>query len=158
VPEGPPNRRGRRNPSLAAELAAAQRIAQQKEQGVVRRRDPEPEDEQYDEPAMEPVETDLLPDGELPPDELPMLYPGDIVIARRSSSTEIDGTEHWFSYGVSTRVQPHENEEDTFGRVLEVVNTRVEDIIDEATETIQRNIERRREEERRRPIQPTRGR
>jgi membrane carboxypeptidase/penicillin-binding protein len=146
-----PNRRGRRNPGLAAELAAAQRVqATQSQQGVQQL--PDPDEGYYDEQEQQ----EGAPHGYEEGEELPVLYPGDDIKVSRSSETQIDGTNHWFGCEARTTVQPHEGEEDAFARVYEVVTTRVEDMIDAAQETVRDGIARRRQEERRRRIEPTR--
>lgn len=136
MPEGqgdPPVRRGRRRPELIEQMAEPDEL-----------------------PEVEMDDAQLGDAGISEPDELPVLLPGDIVLAKSSVSLDINGQEAWFTYGVQTRVQPGEDEENTFMRVGAVVNTRVLDLAAAAEEEIGREIERKREEARRQPIRTRR--
>lgn len=118
------NTRGRRSPEVAAQIAANRQQADEAPTG-----DLLPSRIELDEP-------DLGDAGQYDPEDLPMLYPGDIVIAKVVHSTEIGGAESWFTYGVQSRVQPEEDEEAAFARVCAVANGRVLEMIVDAEERI----------------------
>lgn len=82
-------------------------------------------------------------DGEFQPEELPALFPGDIIMARASVQLPVAGAESWFSYGVQSRLQPGETEEESFWRLGSVVNTRVLDLAAAAETEILSELERR---------------
>ena len=137
MPEGmqdpsTPNRRGRRNPELLAEV-------QQPEMDM-------------DDGALNDA------GGDQSPEEMPLLYPGDIMLAKASITMDVAGQEAWFTYGVQTRVQPHESEEDAFMRVGATITTRVLDLASAAEVEIEEEIRRQREAARRRPIAPQQNR
>lgn len=92
--------------------------------------------------------------GEQDPDELPLLYSGDVVMGRASVSMQIYGQESWFSWGVSSRIQPNESEEDAFIRIGTSITMRILDLADAAENEIGKYIERQREAERNRKIRP----
>lgn len=133
MPEGrdTPNRRGRRKPELLAQ-----------------------EVDEQPEMAMDSAVDDA---GQPQPEDMPLLLPGDIVLAKSSIEMTVGGAESWFTYGVQTRIQPDEDEERAFGRVAAVVNTRVIDLAADAEDQIAIETARREEEARKRPIRPRRN-
>lgn len=110
MPEGPnpgPSRRGRRDPQLAAALDV----------------------------VME--DGDLIEEtGEEGPDEEVLLLPGDVIAMKVTHQVTFDGHDSWIAYGVQSRVQDGESEEEAFGRVNLVVNTRVLDAAADAYEKV----------------------
>jgi hypothetical protein len=58
------------------------------------------------------------------PEDFPMLLPGDVVYAKVHHPVRFDDDPSNFSYGVASRVQPEETEEDAFERIEPIVNTR----------------------------------
>lgn len=118
------NTRGRRDPDVAAQIAAGrQRLDEAPTTDLL------PARIELEEPDMNDV-------GQFAPEDLPMLYPGDIVIAKVVHTTEIGGAESWFTYGCQSRVQPDETEEEAFSRVCAVANGRVLEMIVDAEERI----------------------
>lgn len=105
---GQPQRRGRRDPELAARL------------------------------ALDPTGDDAFVDAgeEGPEGGNEMVIDGDVVVAKVTHSVEFDGQPSWFTYGLQSRVLPGETEEDTFVRVATVVNTRVLDLAADAEDRI----------------------
>lgn len=144
-----PSRRGQRKPEL---------LQQQPE--VQDELDDRGDDSQtYD----EGVPYDSLEDaqqlaGEQGPDDLPLLYTGDVVMGRASVSMQIHAQEAWFSWGVSSRIQPNESEEDAFIRIASAISMRILDLADGAEQEIGKYIERQREAERNRKIRPRQNR
>lgn len=135
-------RRGRRSAEAAQELAEAEarRLADEQDQ------------------MDRGMNDSIIPGaGEFDPDEPPVLYPGDIMMAKSSISMEVAGQEAWFTVGAQTRVQPHETEEDTFMRLGSSVTERVLDLAAASEREIYEEIERQRKEAQRRPIQPRRN-
>lgn len=147
-----PATRGQRNPEVAARIAQNRPVQtggrRPPRQQVV---EPEPEDQPGTdiEPAEAPMaEFDTAEEftdaGEWNED-LPMLFPGDVVLAKVVHTTVIDGLESWFTYGVQSRVQPDESEDDAFARVCTVANSRVIDLIVDANDRIEAETQRRAE-------------
>lgn len=151
MPEGfadpsAPNTRGRRDPHVAAQIAASRQAEQQYEENMP-------------EMAFEPGSEAFIDAGDAQPDDFDgLLQDGDIIMAKRTSEVDIDGNNHYFTFGVQTRVQPDETVIDAYGRVIGLVNQGVVDLAAESEEGIQAENERRLEEARRRPISPRRNR
>jgi hypothetical protein len=130
-----PATRGRRDPDVAARIAA--------------NRDTEPTQpfeagsEQWADAGEGQAQG---PDG--------ILLPGDRIFAKRGSQVQVDGFEHWFTLGAETTVQPDEEPLDAFSRVAQFVNLGVQDLVADAEEGIRADNQRRRDEERHRPITP----
>lgn len=136
MPEGPnpgPARRGRRDPQIAE---AIQQIP-------------------HDEGLMQEA-------GDAQPEGMVGLFADDIVVAKVVHTVQFDGQDSWFTYGLSTRVQPGETEEEVYDRVSEIVNTRVlymaaeaEDMINEMRDGVySRSQERLNDQRRTRRIVP----
>lgn len=135
--------RGRRNPALLAQQAP-----------------PDPQDGGDDnEPALDDLdggaddrEAMLAGAGEQLPEDLPILFAGDVVMGKASVSTKIMGMEHWFTWGISSRVQPGEDAEDAFMRVGAQVSESVMDLMASMEVNLIREESDRQERERNRPI------
>lgn len=95
-------------------------------------------------PMAEPIDPEELNDSGEWNEDLPMLFPGDVVMAKVVHTVEIEGLESWFTYGIQSRVQPDESEEDAFTRVCTVANSRVLDLVTDAEYRIAEETERRR--------------
>lgn len=136
-----PAQRGRRDPEVAA------RIAQNRPVPGRNRQAPEEQPPASialpDVPLAEPIDVDELNDAGEYGEDLPMLFPGDVVMAKVVHTVEIEGLESWFTYGVQSRVQPDENEEEAFARVCTVANSRVLDFISDAEDRIAEETARR---------------
>lgn len=146
-------RRGRRDPEVAQRIRQ-RRPAQETPPGEI---------EVFPAAPLENAEDDLQGEGEFNPEDLPMLLPGDVVLAKVTHSAIIDESESWFSYGAQSRVQPYETEEDAFARVCAVSNGRALDLIRDAEERVAEEKELRAAEEAaraaaraRQPIRPQR--
>jgi len=78
--------------------------------------------------------------GEDPEVDIVGLYPGDSILAKVTLAGQTPIGDGWFTYGVQSRVDPNESELEAFSRVMDVVNTRVMDLADDAIERLeQRN-------------------
>lgn len=127
---GAPSRRGRRRPELLNDVEA----------------------NDQDEDVMAMDDSQLTDAGEQAPEELPTLYPGDIMLAKASITIDVAGQEAWFTYGIQSRLQPHEDEEMGFMRIAATVTNRVLDLAAAAEEEVQQEIERQRRARQSRPI------
>ena len=88
------------------------------------RRDPELAhalEAEYDSDAGEDSEVDIVG-----------LLPGDGIIAKVTLAGQTPVGDAWFTYGVQSRVSDQESEEGAFNRVMDVVNTRVIDLANDA--------------------------
>ena len=65
------------------------------------------------------------------------LLPGDGIIAKVTLAGQTPLGDAWFTYGVQSRVADSESEEDAFVRVMDVVNTRVMNLGQDAIERIE---------------------
>lgn len=104
------------------------------------------------------MESQLADAGQAEPDELPMLYPGDIMVCKLSSSFDVAGKEQWVTFGLQSRLRPGESENDLFSRITSGVLLGLEDITDATEEQLWADRARRVEAERNRPIQVRRPR
>jgi hypothetical protein len=145
----PPSARGRRRPELSAELeASAARAAQERAQQQ-QQPEPDPEPQPLPEPEME-TRSEFLSEG-YEADGV-YLLDGDIIFGKRTSEVRLAGGDHYFSWGVMSRLQEGEPVENGFMRVRVLVNDGTRDLAADAEEDILAEAERRRELERRRPI------
>lgn len=123
-----PARRGRRNPDLAEQMAQLQ-------------------SENMTVDGL-PIDMELGEDQETP--EPQYVFEGDVVTAKVTHEVEIVPRHtSFFSYGVTTRVQPGESEEDVFVRVANTVHERVGQLVEAAEQAYAEEIEARNS----RPIQ-----
>lgn len=84
------------------------------------------------------------------PEEL-LVFDGDIVTCKITREVEIvPKHSDFYSYGVTTRVQPGETEEDVFVRAANTVWERVNQLVEVAESAYERELEERRT----RPITP----
>ena len=65
------------------------------------------------------------------------LLPGDGIIAKVTLAGQTPIGDAWFTYGVQSRVADAESEEEAFFRVMDVVNTRVMQMGQDAIERIE---------------------
>lgn len=136
----------------AAARAAEESLLQEQARAA---RDVDGGDEYYPENEME---SQLADAGQAEPDELPMLYPGDIMVCKLSSSFDVAGKEQWVTFGLQSRLRPGESENDLFSRITSGVLLGLEDITDATEEQLWADRARRVEAERNRPIQVRRPR
>lgn len=113
-------RSGRRNPDVAARIAANAPLVPDVE--------PDPGDEAPEENAMltSPVTIDDTPTRDVDWDE--PLWPGDQMTAKAGRTFTVDGEQAWTTYEVVSEVRQGESELDAFERINGVVNTRVMDM------------------------------
>ena len=93
------------------------------------RRDPELAhalEAEYESDAGEDSEVDIVG-----------LLPGDGIIAKVTLAGKTPLGDGWFTYGVQSRVADTESEEEAFVRVMDVVNTRVMNLGQDAIERIE---------------------
>lgn len=109
-----------------------------------------------------PIETELAEDlradaGQEAGSEFGLIV-GDGVVYKVvvQDQSAVTGNDRWFTYGVTTSVQPGEEEHDAFARVVTVVHTRLLESIDtmDLIEHEQREIERERARTERIPAPP----
>lgn len=142
TPSGPV-RAGRRDPRIR------QRLTQDRPEGVVTRVD---EDEVAPEPVFE-ADVQVDDEGESA-GTYGLVLEGDIVAAKSSvQSLDADGREVWHTFGVQTRVQPGEEDEDALVRAIALANEYV--LVKE--DDFLRRQEQRRLERRQAPITGYRG-
>jgi hypothetical protein len=132
-----PARRGRRNPEVAARIAAG-RAAEAAAAA-------NPLVTGAEETALAEFISDeyQTSEGELEAGEYPLLYPGDTVFAKATHTAVIGNQESWFTYAATSRIQNGEEEQDAFARVCTVVNGRSLDMIYDAEERVAEETARR---------------
>lgn len=92
--------------------------------------------------ALDPATFDE--DGEANP-EPPLVYEGDVVTCKITREVEIaKGYSTFLSYGVTTRVQPNEDEESVFVRTANTCHIRVGQLVEAEEEAYQAELEERR--------------
>lgn len=102
------------------------------------RRDPQLAEELALDPSL------LSDDDDQQPEQV-FIYEGDIVACKITREVEIvPKHSSFFSYGVTTRVQPGESEEDVFIRVANTCHERVGQLVDADLEAYQAELEARR--------------
>lgn len=96
------------------------------------------------------LDPDTLRDDDEQEPESPFLIAGDIVTCKITREVEIvPKYSNFYSYGVTTRVQPGEAEEDVFVRVANTVHERVNQLVEADEVAYQAELTERRN----RPIQ-----
>lgn len=83
------------------------------------------------------------------------LMPGDTVMAKTAIQTQSVEGEMWSTYGVITKIDDGETEQQAASRALDVVNTRVIELAEDAHERLAERAEQLREEQRSRRLTGT---
>lgn len=141
---------GRRDPALRQRIAADQPYDDEATpEGVVGRRpqDEQPDDADFGEQLV-PDPDELVDPSEggagdlYNPDDPLLLLPGDIIYGKVTHAIRFDEDPSYFTYGVATRVQDGELEEEAFDRVSTIVNERSLDLAYAAEEPVGELVER----------------
>lgn len=139
--------RGQRDPALRQRMERDEPVYDDEAtpDGVVGRRpvQEQPEQEYYDDSEGYddggPIEVDrgeLTDADEEDPEDFPLLLPGDVVYAKVHHPVRFDDDPSNFTYGIATRVQEGEAEEDAFNRVETIVNNRALHMAQRALEPV----------------------